>query len=51
MIKVSPNIKDIMTVDCRLIIRRIAANLGLRRGHPDYVASDERAIPICKPAL
>jgi putative nucleotidyltransferase with HDIG domain len=29
---VSPNIKDIMTVDCRLIIRRIAANLGLFSG-------------------
>ena len=28
----SPNIKDIMTVDCRLIIRRIAANLGLFSG-------------------
>jgi putative nucleotidyltransferase with HDIG domain len=32
MIKVSPNIKDIMTVDCRLIIRRIASNLGLFSG-------------------
>jgi len=29
---VSPDIKDIMTVDCRLIIRKIAANLGLFSG-------------------
>ena len=28
----SPDIKDIMAVDCRLIIRRIAANLGLFSG-------------------
>jgi putative nucleotidyltransferase with HDIG domain len=32
LIKVSPDIKDIMNVDCRLIIRRIAVNLGLFSG-------------------